>query len=308
MVNQLSGLLSDKGKKPIIINGRLAMDGNAVLMLKREKYRVNVIKVLPGRQEVLLDEGDDVLSNLAEAFNKKYMGALGMSDTEELKQHYANVDPFTGAVVLKNELYNQLLDKGNKRHFHDGTIQFKAQLQDTLDEFTKEFVMNYFEIYSYLLNRRLMASHMPVKIKGHLVAGLYQPIIVGTRHIDCPLSLGEFSWFLDAINNPTPCEERLESEFETTRGLELTAISMYDFSKKFNTPCLKNLNRLYFQFILYTNLLNILKDGNASEMVNRFKRIYQSMRTGRGDTAGVLEFLAACIEGFKHYRSTLVVY
>lgn len=309
MVNSLSGLLSDKMRKPVIINGRLFTDGNAIIMLRREKYRVIVIKVMPGQQEEILENGDELLVGFADAFDQKY-GSLfndGGKPRQEDANYFANVDPFTGAIVLKNELYTRLLDKDNEFRFHDPSFQLKTPVQTVVDEFVKEFVMNYFEIYSYLLNRRLMASHMPVKIKGHLVAGLFQPIVVGTKHIDCPLHLGEFSWFFDSLNSPTQVEKPLESIYETSRGLELSAVAMSDFSQRFYTPCAQNLNRLYFQFILYTILLNTHKDGTAAEMVKRFRRIYHAMEQGRGDAAGTMAFFSSCIKGFQKCRSTLVV-
>ena len=309
MLNQLSGLLSDKMRKPIIINGKLVTEGNAVIMLRREKYRVIAIKVMPGQVEEVIENGDELLVSLVNDFTQKY-GSLfnngGKQPAEDIN-YFANVDTFTGAIVLKNELYVRMLDENNEFKFHDTTFQLKSPVQAVVDEFIKEFTLNYFEIYSYLLNRRLMASHMPVKIKGHLVAGLYQPLVVGTKHIDCPLRLGEFSWFFDYLNTPSPCEKQLESVYETSRGLELTAVAMCDFAQKFYAPCAQNLNRLYFQFILYSILLDFWRDGSASLMVKRFRRIWRSMENGRGDAANTMQFFAACIEGFRKSRSTLVV-
>lgn len=307
-MNRLSGLLSDKSRKHIIINGCLARKDNALLRLKREKYTVYITQMLPGREEVILEDGMDILTGISEQFNTKYLPIVGTSKKEAMSEYSASVDPFTGAIVLKNELYNQLIDKGNRLHLHDGTVQFKTEVQNLLNEFIKEFIMNYFDIYSYLIDKRLMGSRTPVKIKGHLVSGLYQPLLVATRQIDAPLQLGEFSWLSGIINTPRQCEERLEGVYETTRGLELTAIAMCDFASKFGVTCIKNLNRLYFQFILHLLLIDTIQEGNATEMIKRFKGVYRTIRNSRGSSVDSMSFFIECIEGFKRCRSAIVPY
>lgn len=306
MLDQLGSLISGKVRKPLVLNGQLVMDGQSLVTVHRDNYAVAVTKMIGGSTEVEVKDPEALLASYADAFNKKYSGVASRGDGD-LVSFYANVDPFTGAVVLKNGLYQKLLDRGNDHHFHDGRMQFKPEIQSIVTEFNKEFILNYFEIYSYLFNRRLMSSHMSVKVKGHLVAGLFQPLVVRTRHIDCPMELPEFQWFFDYLNSPGNCEKQLESVQETVRGLQLTAIAMSDFSAKFGTPCVKEFNRLYFQFILYTILLDTLAEGSASLMPQKFKKIYRTMQAGRGDAANALPFFTACIDGIKACRRQIAV-
>ena len=305
MVSLLSGLVSEKVRKPIVLNGRLVMDEGAIILARREKYSVVFSKSVGGK-EIFLEEPDEILNKYADEFNTKYAEVFGKLDDSATTFH-ANVDSFSGAIVLKNGLYEALLDKGDDRHFHDGRMQFKSQVQELILQFDKELLFNYFDIYQTLFNKRLTTSHMSAIIKGHLVAGLYQPLVVRTRHIDCPLELPEFRWFFDYINSPEICEERLESVQEHTRGLELTVIAMSDFSKKFGTKCMRELNRRYFQFILYFVLCGQLHSDFPAEMQKRYRSIYRYISSGRGDTEGVYPFLIECIEGISRCRSQIVV-
>lgn len=305
MVRQLSGLVSEKVKKPIILNGKLVVDDGALVLARREKYSVIFSKSVGGK-EVTIENAEDILNAYADAFNSKFSGVFSRVDTNATSFH-ANVDSFSGAVVLKNGIYTALLDKSDENHFHDGRMQFRSQVQDLITEFNRDFIFDYFDIYQLLLDRRLMASHIPAKIKGHLVAGLYQPLVVRTRHIDCPLELPEFQWFFNHINSPEICEERLESVQETARGLELTVIAMSDFSKKFGTKCMRELNRRYFQFILYAILCGQLNPGFSAAMCQRYKNLYRYLQTGNGDTEGVYSFLLECSDGIQRCRSQLVV-
>lgn len=302
MVNQLRGFLSGRLKKPIIINGRLVTMDNRILMASRDNYKVIFTLVGAGTTETVIENGEEIIEKRAVEFNRKYSKIYGRQN-DDVTQFSASVDSFTGAVILKNPLYEFLLDKNDEQHFHDGTRQFTEDTQKLITEFTKELVINYFEIYCHLFNRRLMASHMPIMIKGHLVSGFYQPLVIRTRGIDCPLELGEFAWFHEFINSPEVCEKRLESIQETTRGLELTAISMYDFSAKFGVSCVKELNRLYFMFILYTILINTLEDGASGEMVNHFKKIYASIQNQRV----LITFFAECVQSVQRMRTGLMI-
>lgn len=293
MVNQLNGLVSGKLRKPIIFNGKLLRDGDNIITVRRENYRVVMTAVGFGGSETIISDGDALLNAEADAFNSKY-SILSSGSEEELNQFSPTVDFFTGAIVIKNGLYEKLIDRYDEMHFHDGKRQFQEETQKRIDTFTEELLMNYFDIYLHLLNKRLTASHMPQKIKGHLVAGLFQPIVVRTKQIDSPFQLGEFQWFHELLNNPEMCEIRLEGVQETTRGLELTVISMYDFSQKMNVSCAKELNKLYFQFILCRLLLSTLNSEGPDMMEQRYGRIYNKIAKGLGDTHGAMQFLTEC--------------
>lgn len=307
MDNRLSGLVSDKVRKPIIINGKLLTIDGATVLARRERYSVVFTRAIAGGKEEYLDNGDGILDNAAKEFNEVYAGMVGKNAIKDVINFHASVDPFTGAIVMKNGLYDLLLDRGDVNHFHDGKMQFRSEVQSLINRFDKELIFNYFEIYSALFNRRLVASHMPVKIKGHLVAGLFQPLVVRTRDIDCPLELSEFRWFFDFLNTPEVCVEQLETSQETTRGLELSVIAMSDFARKFNVPLMRQLNRKYFLFTLYFVLCGQIDPGFPAEMQKAFRGLFRYIESGRGDTKDVQAFLIECITGIQRARTQLVV-
>lgn len=302
LVNQLNGLVQNKIRRPVILNGKLLMKDKALVTLRREKYRVVMACFPNGRGEVIIDEPDEVFNEAADVFNRKYLGILEGRSFEDLTSFSSSVCPFTGAVILKNKLYDFYVDKDNIQHLHDGQLHFKPEIQKLITEFDKEFIVNYYEIFSILMNRKLTGSHMPMFIKGHLVSGLYQPLVIASKEIDCPLNLGEFSWFHEYLQIPNLDEVRLESMQETTRGLELTAIAMCDYAQKFNVKIATELNRIYFLFVLYAVLLDMLESGAASLMVNRFAKIYNAMQ----NDAKVVRFFTESIEGIRHARTALI--
>lgn len=306
MVNQLNRLVSGKLRRPLIINGKLVVMHNAIVTVRRENY--HVVFSCRGRsgEETMIDDGDSLLDQYATEFNTRYE-VTSTRDREAMTKFTASVDPFTGAIVLKNGLYERLLDRYDELHFHDGTRQFMQTTQDTITDFVKQLSLDYFEIFRVLLSRRLMASHMPIKIKGHLVAGLFQPLTIATKYIDCPFTLGEFAWMTQLLNSPEVLTERLEGVSETSRGLEITVIAMSDFSSKFGVPCPKELNRIYFQFCLYTMLLEALVPGGGSAMSQGYPRVYRQIEEGVGDGAVAGPFLLACLESLNKMRTRLVV-
>lgn len=278
MVNRLSGLLS-KSRKPLIVNGKVLMYKGNLVAVRRENYRVIMSYLQKGGQEVVIDESDKLLNEEADSFNKEFAFPFPGVDNN-LNEFVASIDSFTGAIVVKNKLYDILLDKNNNMNFHDDKYQFKQDVKDLIEKFNTYYIVNYFGIYLYLLNRRLTGSYMPMKIKGHLTNGLFQPLVVRTKSIDCPLELPEFHWFHDMLDNPESCEKRLEGVMETTRGLELTVIAMSDFYKKFGGGLLRDFNKIYFVYIIYCNLLHYLYGDKWMVMTEEYNKLYSTMQSG----------------------------
>lgn len=306
MVNQLNSLISGTVRRPIIINGKLVKSGKQVLLVRRDNYKVVFLVAEAANRETVVEEGNDLLKQAVKDFNTKY-GAICQNNREMMEQLSASVDSFTGAVVLKSGLYNMLLDKTDTMHLHDGKAQFQTEVQNLVTEFELEFTVNYFEIYCSLLNRRVMSSHIPMKIKSHLVAGLYQPLVVQTRCIDSPVRMSRFDWFFHYINSPTQHEELLESVNETSRGLELSVISMSDLKLKFGTPLVRELDRVHFTYTLLMTLMGSIKsDGSVALAVNNLN-LYNALREGRAGVAGTTEFLHAFVQGVTKSRQGLAV-
>ena len=305
MVNQLSGLVSGKLKKPLIVNGHLVTVEGRPVLAHRENYKVVLSATNKGSSMTVIEEDEKLLGSYADAFNEKYKRFSGSS--EDLTEFYANADTFSGAIVLHNALYDTLVDQYNKHHFHDGLRQFPDDLQALITDFNTNQMLNYFEIYLFLLNRRLTSSHMPIKIKSHLVAGLFQPLIVQTKNIHCPLTMGEFRWFFDYLNRDEQVDILLEGINDTARGLGLTVIAMSDLSKRLGVPCVKELPRLYFQCMLYTILIDTISPEASTLMLKKFTSVFQKMRSSRAEDAKTRPFFNALSESVERMRSRLMV-
>lgn len=86
--------------------------------------------------------------------------------------------------MLESELYHRMMDP---YEFHRTDRTYTDAAQKIRAGLLLEYINNYYDIYNYLFNRRLMATHMPSFVKGHLVAGLFQPIMCSTELIPSPL-------------------------------------------------------------------------------------------------------------------------
>lgn len=308
-MNQLSELISGSGRRPLILNGRLLMYNNQLVTVRRENYRVIFSQVGAGRQETILENGEDILTAAADAFNKKYGRLTGM-DAASLTTFKANSDTFSGAIVMHNAAFDALMDSTYERKFHDPTQQFPPEVKALLQDFLVDLVAGYFGIYARLLNRRLMVSHMPIIIKGHLVSGLYQPFDVSTRFISCPLRLGEFQWLTTYMNSPVPIETILERVYETSRGLSLTAIAMSDICDKFHVPLVKEMDRLHWIFILYAAAINMVVPGGYNAVTREMPGVWNTISEGRDGTgphAATYDFFRQFTESLRGIKNTIAV-
>ena len=117
MVNQLSGLVSGNRKRPLIINGKLVTQQGRILLARRDRYKVVIILPDQDGSEKILENGEGILNKMATSFNEKYLPFAG-SMSNQLANFYANLDPFTGAVVMRNALYDKLIDATGEFHIH----------------------------------------------------------------------------------------------------------------------------------------------------------------------------------------------
>lgn len=306
----LGGLLSDKVKRPIIVNGKLftTPKGQIVYVKMGAGYRVNFFTSTSRNldAEDILEDGEELLGKMIEEFNEKYK--VFATDKVTLLEFNANIDSFTKAVVLHSGLYDVLLDIDDVNHLHDGTRQFREDMQTKLAEFLTDSFINYFEVYVLLLNKRLMGGHLPIIVKGHLVAGLYQPLVVQTRYIRSPLKFGEFKWFFDYLNSPEDCEEYLERVMQTSRSLDLSVISISDLQAKFGVPNIRELKRVHWLFILMLVLIRRYSSDGRKRFVARYQRLYNLMAEGDpAFTPGGFAFFLSLYKGVEQISTRLAI-
>lgn len=309
MVSLLSGLVSDTIKRPIILNGKLLTDqGSTIYVSLQDNYKLRFTKRNRDRSETEIEDYQMKLKIDTEisSFNKIYE-VFESSNSSLSKNFTRGIDNFTQAIVIKSGMFTHLLDVDNTAHFHDGSMQFIPEVRVLLNKFITDYTTGYFEIFSHLMNRRLMTNHMPFIIKGHLVAGLYQPLIVETKFIDSPLRCKRFSWLMDCLNYPSTVVEILETKFDNNRSLGLEVISMADLEEKFSTPCLRNLSRVDWMFMLLICVLKYISDSSCAEFVQAHSGLYNSIVQPKPERVPVSKFLLTLDKGIQNCYNKLVV-
>lgn len=295
MGSLLSDLLSSKGK-PIICNGKLLMYGRQLIFAREDtNYRVvftatsrnNEANSGSGEINLTMGEGSNteeqaiteksVIQGLLD-FDRKYAPAWGRSpESVTAAGIVKGVDPYTGAVVLESELYHRMMDP---KEFHRSDRNYDAAAMNIRVELLLDYVNNYYDIYRYLFNRRLMATHMSPFVKGHLVAGLFQPVICSTELIRSPMEYPALSGFMSLLHGDTAIlsdgggniEIQLEPTENSNRGLKLTCVSMYDFVQRFHPEDENgegNAKRLYVPRQLDKRLFMFVLMYLMSGIVNR---------------------------------------
>ncbi len=312
MASLLSELLASK-RKPIIYNGKLLMHGRQVVYA-HESSSYNIVFTYSSRNskgpatqvtlssneqvsaegnmpegeeakpvslETLMDTGNFTEQTLVEClldFDKKYAAdwnrnPASIKESSIIKGY----DPFTNAIVLESELYHRMMDT----QFHRTDRNYNAKATELRTQLLLDYINNYYDIYTYLFNRRLMATHMSSYVKGHLVAGLFQPIKCGTELIRSPLDYPVFEEFrsilyggsyaiTDSLGN---IEIQLEPTENSNRGIILTCASMYDFTCRFRPSkaegephVIKRMDKRVFMYIMLLLLSGVVNSGHGLEI------------------------------------------
>lgn len=307
MVRQLNGLISDTIKRPIVVNGKLVTyKGKLVRVQLSSNYKIVFTQRERNGDVEIHEDGDEILLPFAESFSKKYVNS-GIANQDSLSNYLASIDPFTQSIVLKSGLYEILLDRNNERHLHDGQRIFAQEVNDSVKEFVKDLTVNYYELFTILLNRRLMGAHMSPIIKGHLVAGLFQPLVVQSTHLDSPFKLGEFDWFFKYLNELGTVEEYLERRRQTNRGLDLSVVSMYDLSQRFNTPIVRDMSRVHWMLMLCETLLLKVAPQGTAILQERYSSIHDSIQNGEGSAYGTDAFFYNFVTTVRNINTQLAV-
>lgn len=298
MGSLLNEFLSSKGK-PVICNGSLLMYGRQ-LIFARESTNYSVMFTATSRNnrsgtgtEINLTTGEgtpegegsktealtehSLIDGLLD-FDRKYAAAWGRDpEAVDPSKISIGVDSYTGAIVMESELYHKMMDP---YEFHRTDRNYSNAAQKIRAELLLDYINNYYDIYTYLFNRRLMATHVSSFVKGHLVAGLFQPIVCSSELIRSPLDYPAVGSFMSLLHGESSAirdsggniEITLEPNENSNRGLRLTCASMYDFAMRFRAtqrgseelmPLLvpKQMDKRVFMFVLMYLLSGIVNRG-----------------------------------------------
>lgn len=290
MVSLLKRLLG-KSARPIIVCGKLFMDDRTMYLARLESWQVVFSTSRHGSfvEAVTYDHKLDAMVRDFEAHYGKLLQGYRSAEDEERHARFlqgessesvdsniaihGSVDPFTGAVCLETDTYRELVAARN----HELGKQFTSTQETLLREFTVKQLHDYYEIFINLLNKRLVAQHMPIMIKCHMVKGLFQPIIVETPNIVSPLRYGEALWLYSLLQ---PNEVFLERQDDGIRKLNLSCEAMCDIASTFGIDPVRELDRRQFMLMMCLTCLRRLDPDSAKEMYQRYgyftRRIMES--------------------------------
>lgn len=245
----------------IIVNGRLARFNNRILLVKNNN----------GYPCYFTKDGEDIDVDLGEDILRKMMAdnlySVCVHDNMAAAQMYTQeIDPFTRAVVLSGRGF-KVFQEGC---LSDEDLNLSAAEQTLWSNLSMSYVTDYFGVFRLLMSRSL-TGHMPNTVKGRLVKGLYQPIIVASPCIISPFSFPENRWFSElfgtAIDTPSKSNDN-------QRQLDLTCVSMYDYCTAFSSPVVTEMSMV--AFMLINCLVLIARSGNRVA-AQRFNQEYSKL-------------------------------
>ena len=267
METLLKSLLG-KTKRPIIINGSLAKLGDrSPIFASLSGYAL--LFETSGVQSVVIDT-DNMLAAIQNELNEwdaKY-NLPALVNVAKGYDYLFRVDNFTGALIIQSPLFQVMADPAN----HGQGKQQQQSVQDAFAQFLADYTADYFEVFLYLLNRRITAQHMPVKVKGHLTGGFFQPVIVETEYIRSPFSYPAFDWLVGMLVQRSIV---LEHHADSNRRLDLTCIAMCDLAECFGLQLpVVELDKRVFLLMLCMTALSRLDMERANALGKKYGKLF----------------------------------
>ena len=271
MAIQLKGLLG-KTPRPIIINGKLLCEGRNPIRVYMSSFK-EVYRVSGTQKELTSEQAEEMINSAITEFRTKYDSVL-VGTGYDPNEVSGTVDSFSGAIILNSKSFTVLASEEN----HRTGVQHTANVAALLKQFMVEYICNYYDIYVYLLNRRISAQHMPSIMKAHFTHGLFQPIIVSTADIKTPLAYDENAWMHHAFRSE---EKYLERQEDGNRKLNLSCIAMCDIARIFNAPIVLDMDRKEFVLITLLCVLSQLDQTASQELSKKYSSTFSNVMNER---------------------------
>lgn len=276
-----------KGAMPVIVNGQILRYKDKPLFVDLDRNKIVYFVFKQKYEKEYLDGNEDGEKLIIKAlldFSEKY--ARFKTEDSDL-DIVVRRDDFLRAYVVYINLYLKLADAD----LHSSRKAYAPDVKPLIETFILDQICNYFEIFYLRISKKLMAKYMPIKTKAHLVSGLYQPLYATTPNIVCPLKWGMFDEVLSNWENKSIILESVPSK----RGLELIAISMYDFCSTIGIPLCTELDkRIFMATICAICALSINRNG-GTYFFRRFPEISKKINY----SAKELSFYANLLSKYK---------
>lgn len=242
--------LLGKTKSPIIINGKLLTSDRFIVCARKPEKAVEFLYTDSTQTEHPIANGKELIDKALADFMDRYAALNIKTDTDDVD---VSICPYTGALIITSADYRFLSDTRR----HDLSVHYEKQVRDLLNQFLFEEICNSFEIFYKILNPKLKRAQFPPMIKGHLVAGFYQPIICDTDYIK---SAVRYPTFQSYISELLKYSKVLCSASDTTRKikLNLTVIATADYCSILNMHVLPALQTQFFMLAVYYILAVIM--------------------------------------------------
>lgn len=256
-----------KGPHCLIVCGKLVRinDRIAYIDLKGRKNKPVVYTIgTGGSKEVVEVSIDSLIKKELTEFVKKYDIFINSEEDYEIT---VQRDNFLKAYVATVNLYWRLADSRN----YEVEKQYSPEAEVLVESFILEQLFGYYDIYCQRINRKLMSSGMPVKIKAHLREGLFQPVVATTTHMVCPMRWGIFNRVFYPLQSS---EVVLENFAFSKRGLELICIAMADFCETKRVDLVVQMDRRFFIGCLCLLCSALVHQDGPRLFMRTFPRFY----------------------------------
>ena len=284
----------------LIVNGALFKLDDVYVKARVHHFKIEFVAYNP-RTNVDVQELDyevciEAIQKRIKSFDEKYSSLVVDAGSNYNDNIRATTDPFTNAVCIYSKTFELVSDP----MLHNGVRQYTTAQETLLRDFVINYVFDYMVIYTYLINKRLLSQYTPAVIKGHLVSGLCQPLMIRSSCIESPLTYGEFKWARDMFAQH---EIWLERESWFARKRDLTCVPMCDIAKVLSTDVVLELDRRRFLFMLFATILHETDDNKATEFITLYKSLYTSIIEDSGQKA----LLSAMLTYAHKIRTTIAI-
>lgn len=247
--------------RSIIVNGQVVTHHNSLILVQNVKHKLQYLAPDKTVQDTATCDG-----LIRSMFKGNMYAECVNSSAQQAERFQQDIDPFTGSVVIRSKGFINFQETCMSQQ--DPTLTREEKI--FWSNLSNTYIRDYYETFRILLQRRL-GQKMPYHVRGRLVKGLYQPIVVATPYIVSPFAFPENEWFLDMFNGAidVPCKSS-----DNQRRLDLSCVSMWDYCRTLNTPIVQELD---FKVFMLANCLALLSHSQNRTAANAFHAKYQHL-------------------------------
>lgn len=272
--------VTSKDRRPVIVNGKLLFADKNPVVLFTSNFTVHSAIGLKDLKspECSQDKTGEFLTMIERQlseFERKYSVLNPRFTTQSgASTVYYDTDHFTNAIIIQSQTFTALTE----HCLQADNTQYVSTAERLIQEFLTDYIVDYYSLYSILFTRRILSRHMSSETKGHLVAGLFEPLVVGTKLIPSPMLFTRNSWFMSMFNSDSTSVKQLASRTDSTASrLDLNCVAMCDISKVFSTPIVIDLHNRDWMFMALCGLMEALGQGTPSQRITQMMEAYPAV-------------------------------